>query len=158
MNFTFDTNILRRMPDTGTVFAVDRMTSAYAETHPLDVDAFLSGVCEEFRGTEFEETAGGLRRLWDAVLAMPDEGDATLYPNAGGARRAAAMKVWHTAGDYWRRGFRPGDVLPGIVPSARITRLPDGSWISLFPSDMHLLEQCDTAGKAPRAVQLDIFG
>ena len=158
MDFNFDTNIVRRMPDTGTVFAVDRMTSAYAETHPLDVDAFLSGVCEEFRGTEFEETAGDLRRLWDAVLADNlDEGDASLYPNSGGVRRAAAMKVWHKAGDYWRRGLRIGDTLPDMVPMTKITRLPDGSWISLFPSDMHLLEQC-AAARAPRAVQLDIFG
>jgi hypothetical protein len=48
------------------------------------------------------------------------------------------MKVWHKAGDYWRRGLRLGDTLPYIVPMTTITRLEDG-WIALFPKDKHLL-------------------
>lgn len=51
------------------------------------------------------------------------------------------MEVWHKAGDYWRVGLRIGDTLPKIVPPCRITRLPEGGWIALFPNEMHLLEE-----------------
>jgi hypothetical protein len=50
------------------------------------------------------------------------------------------MEVWQKAGDYWARGLRIGDTLPKIVPPCRITRLPEGGWIALFPNEMHLLE------------------
>ena len=49
------------------------------------------------------------------------------------------MKVWHKAGDYWRRGLRISDALPDMVPMTKITRLDDGSWIAIFPKDMNLL-------------------
>lgn len=138
LNFT--TNIEKRMPKTGKVFCIDRMTSDYAEQHPLDVDAFIESVYQEFAGTEFEESRETLRGIWTAVLSVTSpRGDASLYPNKNGDKRAAAMKVWHKAGDYWRRGLRIGDTLPDMVPMTKITRLDDGSWIALFPKDIYLL-------------------
>lgn len=139
--FNFTTNIEKRMPDTGKVFCIDRMTSGYAEQHPLDVDSFIESVYQEFAGTEFEESREVLRSVWTAVLSVTSpRGDASLYPNENGRKRAAAMKVWHKAGDYWRRGFRHGDTLPDMVPMTKITRLNDGGWIALFPKDKYLLE------------------
>jgi len=117
------------------------MTSDYADQHPLDVDGFIESVYQEFAGTEFEERRETLKKLWVDVLSDKNpRGDASLYPNDNGAKRAAAMKVWHKAGDYWRRGLRLGDTLPDMVPMTKITRLDDGSWIALFPKDMGLLE------------------
>ena len=143
--FNFTTNIEKRMPGTGKVFCIDRMTSDYAEQHPLDVDGFIESVYQEFAGTEFEESRETLRGIWTAVLSVTSHrGDASLYPNSNGARRAAAMKVWHKAGDYWRRGLRQGDTLPDMVPMTKITRLGDGAWIALFPKDAHLLEEGHT--------------
>ena len=132
------------MPDTGKVFCIDRMTSDYAQAHPFDVDAFIESVYQDFEGTEFEESREALHDIWTAVLSVKSQcGDASLYPNKNGARRAAAMKVWLKAGDYWRRGLRIGDTLPDMVPMTTIIRLDDGSWIALFPKDMHLLsEEC----------------
>lgn len=139
--FNFTTNIEHRMPTTGKVFCIDRMTSDYAEQHPLDVDGFIESVYQEFAGTEFEESRETLRGIWTAVLSVTSpRGDASLYPNDNGARRAAAMKVWHKAGDYWRRGLRQGDTLPDMVPMTNITRLGDGAWIAMFQKDAHLLE------------------
>ena len=139
--FNFTTNIEKRMPNTGKVFCVDRMTSDYADQHPLDVDGFIESVYQEFAGTEFEESRETLKKLWVDVLSDTNpRGDASLYPNKNGQHRAAAMKVWHKAGDYWRRGLRLGDTLPDMVPMTKITRLEDGSWIALFPKDMGLLE------------------
>lgn len=138
--YSFTTNIEKRMPTTGKVFCIDRMTSDYAQAHPFDVDAFIESVCQEFAGTEFEENREALHGIWNAVLSdMNPRGDASLYPNNNGQHRPAAMKVWHKAGDYWRRGLRIGDTLPDMVPMTKITRLDDGSWIALFPKDMHLL-------------------
>lgn len=140
MTFNFTTNIEQRMPTTGKVFFVDRMTSDYAQAHPFDVDAFIESVCQEFAGTEFAESREQLHRVWTSALSDTSlRGDASLYPNRNGQRRAAAMKVWHKAGDYWRRGLRLGDVLPAITPACRITRTADG-WIALFPKDAPLLE------------------
>jgi len=139
--FNFTTNIEKRMPATGKVVCIDRMTSGYAVAHPLDVDAFIESVYQEFASTEFEESREALHSVWTAVLSnMNPRGDASLYPNKNGQHRAAAMKVWHKAGDYWRRGLRIGDTLPDMVPMTKITRLDDGSWIALFPKDMHLLQ------------------
>jgi len=132
------------MPQTGKVYCIDRMTSDYAEQHPMDVDGFIESVYQEFVGTEFEESREVLRGIWTAVLSVTSQrGDATVYPNKDGARRAAAMKVWAKAGDYWRRGLRIGDTLPDMVPMTKITRLDGGAWIALFPKDEHLLsEEC----------------
>ena len=139
--FNFTTNIEKRMPHTGKVFCIDRMTSDYAQAHPFDVDAFIESVYQEFAGTEFEENREALHSVWTTVLSVTNpRGNASLYPNKNGAKRAAAMKVWHKAGDYWRRGLRIGDTLPDMVPMTKITRLDDGSWIALFPKDMHLLQ------------------
>lgn len=139
--FDFNVNIEKRNPLTGNVYYISRMTSDWAERHPLNVDQFIEDVYREFEGTEFEESREELRRVWTAVLSVKrPQGDASLYPNNNGARRAAAMKVWLMAGDYWRRGFRTGDTLPRLVPGHTITRLPEGGWICLFPKEMHLLE------------------
>lgn len=138
--FNFTTNIEKRMSATGKVYCIDRMTSDYAQAHPFDVDAFIESVYQEFAGTEFDESREVLRSVWTAVLSVTSPcGDASLYPNKNGQHRAAAMKIWHKAGDYWRRGLRLGDTLPDMVPMTKITRLDDGSWIALFPKDMHLL-------------------
>ena len=160
MDFNFTTNIEKRMPRTGEVFAIDRMTSDYASKHPLDVDGFIESVYQEFAGTEFEETREVLNRLWTAVLSVTSpQGDASLYPNNGGAKRAAAMKVWLMAGNYWKFGFHENDTLPDRIPMTRITRLNDGSWIALFEKDAHLIENgnsCDplvASGKAERRIE-----
>ena len=138
--YNFTTNIEHRMPGTGKIFCIDRMTSDYSEQHPLDVDGFIESVYQEFAGTEFEESRETLRSIWTAVLSVKSpRGDASLYPNKNGAKRAAAMKVWLCAGEYWRRGFRHSDTLPDMVPMTKITRLDDGGWIALFPKDAHLL-------------------
>ena len=140
-NFSFDTNIEKRMPDTGKVFFVDRMTSDYAVAHRFDLDGYLEEVYNEFVGTEFEESREALRRTWTAVLSVKSQrGDASLYPNKNGEKHPALIKVWGKAGDYWRRGFCIGDVLPAIVPGCKITRLDNGEWIALFPKDLHLLD------------------
>ena len=138
MKYDFPTNIALTMPNSDKVYAIDRMTSDYAEAHPFNLDAFIDSVFEEFRGTEFEESKEALMKVWNSTLNMPVQGDARIYPNRNGDRRAAAMKVWHLAGDYWRRGFKPGDILPDRVPMTRITRTAEG-WISLFPKDLDLL-------------------
>jgi len=139
--FDFTTNIELRVPGTGKVYMIDRMTSDWAERHPLNVDQFIEDVYQEFAGTEFEESREALHKVWTAMLSVRNpQGDASVYPNNNGARRPAAIKVWLLAGDYWRRGFRMGDVLPELCPSHTITRLSDGGWIALFPKDMHLLE------------------
>lgn len=143
--FNFTTNIEKRLPATGEVFCIDRMTNDYAERHPLDVDGFIESVYEEFVGTKFEESRETLRSIWTAVLSVTSTcGDASLYPNKNNAKRAAAIKVWLRAGDYWRRGFRHGDTLPDQVPMCNITRLEDGGWIALFPKDEHLLAEGHT--------------
>jgi hypothetical protein len=141
--FNFTTNIEKRMPTTGEVFFVDRMTSDYAVQHPFDVDTFIESVFQKWQACEtvgFRETREALRRQWDATLGERNpRGNARLYPNKNGEKHPALMEVWHKAGDYWRRGLRLGDVLPAVVPPCKITRTEDG-WIALFPKDMHLLE------------------
>lgn len=152
--FDFTTNIEHRMPATGEVFYVERMTSAYAELHPFDADEFIENVYREFLETDFEESRETLYDIWTATLQMPEGGDAAVYPNKGDAHRAAAMKVWHKAGDYWRRGLRLDDTLPDVVPACRITRLDDGGWIALFPKDAHLLSQISYKAEP---IQLGLF-
>ena len=157
MTYNFATDIEKRNPWTGNVYYISRMTSDWAERHPLNVDQFIEDVYREFEDTEFEESREELRRVWTAVLSVSSpQGDASLYPNRGGRRRAAAMKVWLLAGDYWRRGFRTGDTLPAMVPGCRITRIdgdgraierysladrPGTAWIALFPKEMGLLDE-----------------
>ena len=145
--FNFETNIQERLPWNGKVYYVKRMTSDYAECFPFNLDQFIEDVYQKFAGTEFEENREVLRKVWNETLMMPVHGDKSLYPNAGGARRPAAIEVWHKAGDYWRRGLRIGDTLPQIVPPHTITRLPEGGWICLFPKEMHLLDEETTLQK-----------
>lgn len=165
--FNFTTNIEKRMPTTGEVFCIDRMTSDYAEQHPFDVDGFIESVYQEFAGTEFEESRETLHSIWTAVLSVTSpRGDASLYPNKNNAKSAAAIKVWTKAGDYWRRGLRNADTLPDMVPMCKITRLDDGGWIALFPKDKHLLmntnfmnntDNIEPARNQPEPRQLDLF-
>ena len=167
--WNFQTDIEERNPWTGNVYYISRMTSDWAERHPLNVGDVIEGVYREFEGTEFEESREELRRVWTAVLSVSSpKGDASLYPNRGGRRRAAAMKVWLLAGDYWRSGFRTGDTLPVMVPGCRITRIdgdgraidrysladrPGTAWIALFPKDLHLLEDAPAAEPEPIEVE-----
>lgn len=147
-NFNFDVNIEKRMPDTGKVFMVDRMTSDYAMINPFDVDGFIEQVFQKYEQMAQDDSRyfgsvvrsrEQLRRLWNLVMQMPEHGDKSLYPNLHG-QQPALMEVWHKAGDYWRRGLRQGDILPAIVPSCKITRLDESEWIALFPKDMAMLD------------------
>lgn len=139
--YHFTTNIEHRSHTTGKVYGVDRMTSDYAQAHPLDVEGFIECVYQEFAGTAYEESRETLHKVWRAVLGCKNPcGDRTLYPNRNGGHRPASMKVWLKAGEYWRMGLRPGDTLPCMAPMHRITRLDNGEWIALFPKDAHLLE------------------
>lgn len=146
-SYNFTTNIERRMPQTGKVFCIDRMTSEWAEQHPFDLDGFLEEVFEKYEQIAQEDghfarvtrDRESLRRMWEKVMAMPVRGDASLYPNRGGRQEPALMEVWLRAGDYWRCGLRRGDTLPAMVPMTRITRT-EGGWIALFPKDLGLLD------------------
>ena len=148
-HFNFETNIQERMPQTGKVFYVKRMTADYAECFPFDVDGFIEDVYQKYQQMAADDptlaawakTREELRRQWVKTLSVTrPSGDATIYPNRDGRQEPALMEVWHKAGDYWRCGLRIGDTLPKIVPPCRITRLPEGGWIALFPNEMHLLE------------------
>lgn len=148
-HFNFETNIQERMPQTGKVFFVKRMTADYAECNPFDVDGFIEDIYQKYqqvaaddpRLAAWAKTREELRRQWVKTLSVTrPSGDATIYPNRDGRQEPALMEVWQKAGDYWARGLRIGDTLPKIVPPCRITRLEDGGWIALFPNEMHLLE------------------
>ena len=148
-HFNFETNIQERMPHTGKVFFVKRMTADYAECYPFDVDWFIEDIYQKYqqmvaddpRLAAWAKTREELRRQWVKTLSVTrPSGDATIYPNRDGRQEPALMEVWQKAGDYWARGLRIGDTLPKIVPPCRITRLPEGGWIALFPNEMHLLE------------------
>lgn len=142
-NFDFEVNIEKRMPTTGNVFFVNRMTSDYAKAHPFDVDGFIEEVYQKWQDCEtltFRETREALHNQWIKTISVTNpRGDASIYPN-NSAPHPALMEVWMKAGDYWRRGFRLGEVLPSIVPPTRITRLGDGEWICLFDHEMSLLK------------------
>lgn len=144
--FPFPTNIEHRMPQTGRVFFVNRMTSDYAQQHPFDVEAFLDDVYTRWQQQdnmpEARETREALRHQWERTLAVTSpRGNAAIYPNKNGQRHPALMEVWAKAAEYWRHGLRPSDTLPAIAPATKITRLADGSWIALFPKDAHLLSE-----------------
>jgi len=149
-HFNFETNIQERMPQTGKVFYVKRMTADYAECYPFDVDGFIEDVYQKYqqmvaddpRLAAWAKTREELRQQWVKTLSVTrPSGDATIYPNRDGRQDPALMEVWHKAGDYWRSGLRIGDTLPNIVPPCKITRLSEGGWIALFPKEMHLLEE-----------------
>ena len=84
---------------------------ASIEVREFNVDEFIESVYQEFAGTVHEESREALRKVWTATLSMPIQGDASIYPNNNGKHRAAAMKVWHKAGDFWRAKYRLGDKL-----------------------------------------------
>lgn len=155
-NFSFEVNIEERMPQSGKVFFVNRMTSDYALAHPFDVDGFIEQVFQKYEQMAQDDPQNfgrvvhdreQLRRLWNLVLQMPERGDKSLYPNDNG-QQPALMEVWHKAGDFWRRGLRLGDTMPDVVPPCKITRLDGGEWIALFPKDMPLLNVLLTDSKS----------
>lgn len=76
----------------------------------FDVDKFINEVFGKYAGTVNEETRDDLQKQWDVTLSMPRGGDASIYPNAHGPR-PALLDVWNKAGDFWRAGYRRGDVL-----------------------------------------------
>lgn len=85
---------------------------ASIEVKEFNVDEFIESVYQEFAGTEHEESREELKSLWTKVLSVTSpRGDASLYPNNNCKHRAAAMKVWHKAGDFWRAKYRQGDQL-----------------------------------------------
>jgi len=85
---------------------------ASIEVKEFNVDEFIESVYQEFAGTEHEESREELMNLWNKVLSVTSpRGDASLYPNNNGKHRAAAMKVWHKAGDFWRAKYHQGDQL-----------------------------------------------
>lgn len=173
--FGFETNIECRSPFTGNVFMIDRMTSQWAEEHPLDVDGYIEAVWQKYQAMAQENpqlaawaaSREQLRKMWDDVLGdMNPRGNAKLYPNRDGRQQPALMEVWLKAGDYWRRGLRLGDVIPAMVPGFKITRISSDdqlierysaadkagtAWISLGDRDMHLLtDSADSArGQVP---------
>jgi hypothetical protein len=147
--YNFTTNIEHRMPRTGKVYCIDRMTSDYAQAHPLDVDGFIESVYQEFAGTEFEESRETLKKLWVDVLSDTNpRGDASLYPNDNGARRAAAMKVWHKAGDFWRAKYRLGDTLLCDQNGAALNPMELGL-IAKAKAEPKIIQTSEAANVAP---------
>ena len=86
----------------------------------FDVDDFLQAVHDKYEQIAIEDASArswtrdmaSLRRVWDAVMQMPPQGDASLYPNRDGRREPALIEVWIKAGDFWRAaGFKQNDEL-----------------------------------------------
>lgn len=168
--FGFETNIERRSPFTGNVFMIDRMTSQWAEEHPLDVDAYIEQVAQK-HGADVERVRlffnyglGKKGEAWathcpakhrDKVKKDPKTGIGILtmgkWPEYVNGCEPALIEAWNKAGEYHTKGLRQGDVLPEQTPACKITRLKDGGWIALFPKDMHLLtDSADSArGQVP---------
>ena len=168
--FGFETNIERRSPFTGNVFMIDRMTSQWAEEHPLDVDAYIEQVAQK-HGADVERVRlffnyglGKKGEAWathcpakhrDKVKKDPKTGIGILtmgqWPEYVNGCEPALIEAWNKAGEYHTKGLRQGDVLPEQTPACKITRLEDGGWIALFPKDMHLLtDSADSArGQVP---------
>lgn len=82
------------------------------------VDEFIDKVSSKYQqmaeageiSASWVKTREELRKLWDKVMRMPIQGDASLYPNNEDTQ-PALMEVWHKAGDFWRAGFRADDEL-----------------------------------------------
>lgn len=149
-NWGFATDIELMVPGTNKVYAIQRMTSDYAERHPFDVDAFIERVYQKYQQIAAEDpqcaawarTREELKKQWVMTLGCTRvSGDATIYPNRNGRQEPALMEVWTKAGEYWRRGFHLNDTLPDRVPLMKITRQNDGSWIALAPKELHLLDE-----------------
>jgi hypothetical protein len=157
--FNFETNIEKRSPLTGHVFMVDRMTSDYAERHPLNVDAFIMDVAQRHgadvervrlffnyglgkKGEKFSTHCPAKHR--DKVKKDPKTGIGDLilgkFPEFVNGCEPALIEAWNKGAEYHTKGFRQGDTLPDRLPSCKITRLDDGGWIALFQKDLHLLE------------------
>lgn len=157
--FNFETNIERRSPFTGNVFMVDRMTSEYAERWPFNVDAFIMDVAQRHHadvervrlffnyglgkmGEKFSTHCPAKHR--DKVKKDPKTGIGDLilgkFPEYVNGCEPALIEAWNKGADYHTKGFRQGDTLPDRLPSCKINRLEDGSWIALFPKDLHLLD------------------
>ena len=74
----------------------------------FDVGEFIDKVFSKYQqmaeageiSASWVKTREELRKLWDKVLRMPIQGDASLYPNKEDTQ-PALMEVWHKAGDFW---------------------------------------------------------
>lgn len=157
--FYFETNIEMRSPFTGNVYMVDRMTSDWAERHPLNVDAFIMDVAQRHgadvervrlffnyglgkKGEKFSTHCPAKHR--DKVKKDPKTGIGDLilgkFPEFVNGCEPALIEAWNKGAEYHTKGFRQGDTLPDRMPSCKITRLEDGGWIALFTKDLHLLD------------------
>ena len=157
--FNFETDIERRSPFTGNVFMVDRMTSEYAERWPFNVDAFIMDVAQRHdadvervrlffnyglgkKGEKFSTHCPAKHR--DKVKKDPKTGIGDLilgkFPEYVNGCEPALIEAWNKGAEYHTKGFRQGDTLPDRLPSCKINRLEDGSWIALFQKDLHLLD------------------
>ena len=158
MTYNFETNIELRMPDTGKVYAIQRMTSEWAERNAFDVDGFVGDVAQRHgadiervrtffnyglgrRGERFSTHCPAKHR--DKIVKDPKTGigqwEFGKFPDYVNGCEPALIEAWNKGAEYHTKGFRMGDVLPSRVPMCKITRVGDG-WIALFPTDMHLLE------------------
>lgn len=161
--FNFTTNIEHRMPTTGKVFCIDRMTSDWVERCPFNVDAFIMDVAQRHgadigrvrlffnyglgkKGEKFSTHCPAKHR--DKVKKDPKTGIGDLilgkFPEFVNGCEPALIEAWNKGAEYHTKGFRQGDTLPDILPMCKITRLDDGGWIALFPKDMHLLSEPST--------------
>lgn len=157
--FNFETNIEMRSPFTGNVYMVERMTSDWAERHPLNVDQFIMDVAQRHgadvervrlffnyglgkKGEKFSTHCPAKHR--DKVKKDPKTGIGDLilgkFPEYVNGCEPALIEAWNKGAEYHTKGFRQGDTLPDRLPSCKITRLEDGGWIALFPKDLHLLD------------------
>lgn len=88
------------------------------EIHLFDVDKFIENIYEKYRqmakedeiATKWVKSIEDLRTLWDNVMGMPKQGNASLYPNEI-EPQPALMEVWLKAGDFWRAGYKSNDDL-----------------------------------------------
>lgn len=173
-NWGFTTNIELMVPGTNKVYAIERMTSDYAERHPFDVDAFINEVYEKWFGIEATMDEAnqlgtterarireffnyGLGRKGekfsthcpakhtDRVVKDPKTGIGQLvmgkFPDYVNGCEPALIEAWNKGAEYHTKGFRMGDTLPDRLPMCKITCQADGSWVALFPKELHLLDE-----------------
>lgn len=120
----------------------------------FDRDAFFAEVAEKYDRLVSEGESifkacvrdiSSMRSLWDKVLSMPIQGDASLFPNQDGRVEPALMEVWHKAGDFWRAKYRLGDTL-----------YCDQHGLVVYPYEIEQVQPQVQKTKAV-SVQLDLF-
>jgi len=164
MTYNFKTNIELRVPGTDRVYAIQRMTSEWAERNTFDVDAFVSNVAQR-HGADAERVRKffnyGLGRKGekfsthcpakhtDRVVKDPKTGIGQLvmgkFPDYVNGCEPALIEAWNKGAEYHTKGFRMGDTLPDRLPMCKITCQADGSWVALFPKELHLLDDIEKA-------------